>query len=55
MKRDGVLWLQSGFHATMFILVSVERLQCERFVLDGLRSPVNSALNIQHPPGHRKM
>lgn len=36
----------------MFILVSVESLPGERFAVDGLRSPINSALNIQHPPGH---
>lgn len=33
----------------MFVLVSVERLLHERFAVDGLRSPINSALNIQHP------
>lgn len=47
-----VLWLQTGFHATMFILVSVEKLPHEMFVVDGLRSPINSVLNVHHPPGH---
>lgn len=49
LSEESILWLQTGFHAAMFILVSVERLLRERFAVDGLRSPINSALNIQHP------